>query len=351
MDIARLLARPINAFLILATGIFAHLSLRGDTQSDYFSNPQPYSVDELSQELKKKTLDMCWNFGQDSHFRFISGNDETYFEVYLGNLPEMYSDFIARVKHQFIVSENSTRLVFSYKLKNDGSEEFNGPESSQQKGHPDEYSYIVADRRIIDNASPERMSQDELTAVVRDKKVLFYSGAGLSLASNVPAMNELNELLGLEVSERFLFSLEGALDNPREFASKIRKFHEASLFSTPTKAHFALKDLSVFKNIRIVTENLDALHETSGIYPYRVDPDHLRNEVGGQALAQFDYIICVGLSYDDRGFLGWYKQHNPQGKIIAIDLNQPSYLGDEDFLVRGDIQEILPAVHQTLMPK
>ena len=56
----------------------------------------------------------------------------------------------------------------------------------------------------------------------------------------------------------------------------------------------------------------------------------------------------MGLSYDDRGFLGWYKQQNPQGKIIAIELNQPSYLGDEDFLAIGDIQEIVPAIQKEI---
>lgn len=86
------------------------------------------------------------------------------------------------------------------------------------------------------------------------------------------------------------------------------------------------------------------LHEASGIFPYRVDPNHLRHEIDGKTFSFFDYIICAGLSYDDRGFLGWYKEKHPQGKIIAIDLRQPYYLGDEDLWISGDIQEILPAV-------
>ena len=178
--------------------------------------------------------------------------------------------------------------------------------------------------------------------------MLFYTGAGLSRASAVPAMDELNELLGFD-EKNFLFSLESALENPKAFATKIQEFHQACLFSPPTPAHLALRDLAVFKNIRILTENLDSLHEASGIYPYRIDPHHLR-EIGGSSLAPFDYIICVGLSYDDRGFLGWYKQQNPQGKIIAIDLNQPSYLGNEDFLVIADIQEIIPALQNEIVP-
>jgi NAD-dependent SIR2 family protein deacetylase len=100
--------------------------------------------------------------------------------------------------------------------------------------------------------------------------------------------------------------------------------------------------------MRLITENLDCLHEASGVYPYRIDAKHLRDEVGSDSLIPFDYIICVGLSYDDRGFLGWYKKHNPQGKIIAIDLQQPSYIGNEDFLFLGDIQEVVPAIWKNL---
>lgn len=50
------------------------------------------------------------------------------------------------------------------------------------------------------------------------------------------------------------------------------------------------------------------------------------------------------MSHDDRGFLSWYKRHHPNGKIIAIDLGNPSYLGDEDFLIREDLQSLLPSL-------
>ena len=57
-------------------------------------------------------------------------------------------------------------------------------------------------------------------------------------------------------------------------------------------------------------------------------------------------MICIALSYDDRGFLGWYKENNPHGTIVAIDLVKPSYLGNEDFLLQGNCQKILPALQE-----
>ena len=142
--------------------------------------------------------------------------------------------------------------------------------------------------------------------------------------------------------------MEKAIESPREFAERIKTFHEACLYSRPTPAHFALRELSLFNNTRLVTENLDCLHEASGIFPYRIEAKHLREEIVAKSLAQFDYIICVGLSFDDRGFLGWYKEQNPQGKIIAIDLFQPSYLGDEDYWLIGDLQTLIPNIRNTI---
>lgn len=340
---------PNTTFFLIAA-IFTGLlfPLNGEVQSNYFSTAKICSTEKLNEELKKKTLGMCWNFGADSYFRFESKNGEVYFEICLGPLPELYRDFITRFQDQFI-KNSSEKFLFSYRLKEDGSEEFHRFSDSPHV-HPDDYSYLIAKRRVFDDAYPQQMSRAAFEEVIKTKSILFYTGAGLSRASNVPTMDQLYQLLGLEMGERFLFSLEKALIKPREFASNILIFHNACIYSPPTAAHIALKNISLFKNCRIITENLDALHEASGISPYRVDPNHLRNEIDEKTLSFFDYIICIGLSHDDRGFLGWYKEKYPQGKIIAIDLQQPSYLGDEDFLISGDVQEILPAVLLGLFP-
>lgn len=320
-----------------------------ETQSNYFSNPILYSNEKLVEELKEKTLDMCWNFGSDCHFRFVTGGNEVYFELFLGPLPGFYNDYLARIKNKFIELTETKQLAFSYKIRIDGSEESNVLRATQKNTHSDDYSYIVSDRRVIENANPQFLSQKTLETIIRNNNILFYTGAGISRASDVPAMRELYEQLGLEEGERFLFSLENALNNPKVFASKIFIFHRACLFSPPTEAHLALKELAIFKNIRIITENLDCLHERTGVYPYRINAKELRDEIGGASLLHFDYIICIGLSFDDKGFLGWYKEQNPNGKIIAIDLKQPSYLGDEDFLLSGNFQEILPSIQKNIL--
>lgn len=336
-----------HRIVFLIVGILAPLYLKAEAPFNSLFMTKTCSLEEMNQSLKEKKLDMCWNFGPDSYFRFVTGNDEVYFEVVIGTLPPGYDEFLTRFQDKFIQTE--TKRTFSYQLKRDGSEVFHLPVNTKQV-KPENYSYIVTERRIFENAHPQPLTEAELTDLIKNKNVLFYTGAGLSVCSGIPAMADLQESLGLEASKKFLFSLEKALVHPREFASKILTFHYACLISPPTPAHRALKELATLKKTRILTENLDILHESSGISPYRIDPHQLRQETDETTFHPFDYLICVGLSYDDRGFLGWYKEKNPQGKIIAVDLKQPSYLGDEDFLVTGDIQKILPALQQALVP-
>ena len=204
-------------------------------------------------------------------------------------------------------------------------------------GDGDCTEYTVAKRRVFEEAAPKKIRQDDLEKVLREGNVLFYTGAGISKASNVPYMDELISLLGIEED-----SVEEAIQNPEEFVKRISQFHLAALYCPPTKAHLALKELARLKNVAILTENLDGLHEASGVFPYRIDPMDLKKE--GSSLGSFEYVICLGLSHDDRGFLGYFKELNPEGKIIAIDLHKPSYLGYEDYLLVGDVQVVIPAL-------
>lgn len=82
------------------------------------------------------------------------------------------------------------------------------------------------------------------------------------------------------------------------------------------------------------------MHEVSGIRPYRINAEELRREISQEEVCAIDWIICVGLSFDDRGFLGWYKHLHPNGKILAVDIGRPSYLGAEDYLLQVDLQEV-----------
>jgi NAD-dependent deacetylase len=202
-------------------------------------------------------------------------------------------------------------------------------------------SYTAFERRAFKDAHPLEMTIEQLAQLCKTSNVIFYTGAGISAGSQVPMMAQLMKGLDLEEGEHFIDSLRKVVQDPEKAAAYLRHFHKACILHPPTPAHKALAELA---SGQIVTENVDYLHEWTGIKPYRIEGDRLRCEIDPKTASSIDAIICVGLSVDDKGFLGWYKHHHPQGKIIAIDLKQPTYLGDEDYFLCGDLQEIIPSL-------
>ena len=112
--------------------------------------------------------------------------------------------------------------------------------------------------------------------------------------------------------------------------------------------HRALKEIALRTNSQIVTENFDHLHERSGIKALRTEDIDLTAEIDPSSFAELDAFCCICLSYDDRGLLAWYKKHNPKGKLIALNLRQPSYIGAKDMFIRGNVHELLRELNEAL---
>lgn len=321
-----------------------------ESKTNFFSNPDVLTTSEVLEQLDSKSLDMCWQFGENDFFHFITKKNEVYFEILFDRIPSSYEKW---AQNLFILDteclEGREHYIFSCESKMDGQCIINQPHKQEKVLGSNNSIYLVDERRIFEKSSPQTITANDIASIICKYNVIFYTGAGISVASGVPSMNQLNDLLGLKEKEEFIESLKYIVRQPAKFVEKVSQFHNACFFSPPTEAHKALKQLATFKNTKIVTENLDCLHEYTGILPYRINADQLREEVGGYQLSQIDYIICVGLSYDDRGFLGWYKRNNPKGKIISIDLGNPSYLGDEDFIIKEDLQCLIPTLANKIL--
>lgn len=201
--------------------------------------------------------------------------------------------------------------------------------------------YIDTARFFIDQKSPQLLSIQEAAQRICARKVMFYTGAGISLASGVDDMNRLMKGLGIDSESFNTQYLNYLKEHEQETLSYFAHFCNRAFTANPTKAHYAITSLAQHMNAQIITENFDFLQQRCGVMPYCITADSLRNNVSSQDLQAVDVVVCIGLSHDDRGFLGWYKRHNPQGIIIAFDMGMPRYLGAEDFLVQGDAQETL----------
>lgn len=196
---------------------------------------------------------------------------------------------------------------------------------------------------------PQKMEVGYLAEVLKRKKVLFYTGAGISMASGVHNMDQLKKMLGIKTSEKLDNLLKKAVTNPQSVIDSWEEFTRAAFESPATPAHQSLGRLAQKTESQIFTENVDHLQERAGVKAIHVTGPWLKETIHPEWLKDIDAVITVGLSYDDRGFLGWYKEHNPNGKIVAINVNQPSYLGSEDYFLEGDCQKVIPEMEAELI--
>lgn len=200
----------------------------------------------------------------------------------------------------------------------------------------------------IEMPKPAEITPDNLVEYLKSKRILFYTGAGVSKESGVHDMEELKTMLQIDQSQACDGFLKIAANDPKKAAALWEQFTHVAHNNQPTPAHIAMAEIAKQLQCKIFTENVDALHEKTGIQALRPTGDWLKEHIQKEWLRDIDIVITAGLSTDDRGFLAWYKQNNPNGKILAINLEKPRYLGDEDFLLKGDAQEILPAIEKRL---
>lgn len=198
---------------------------------------------------------------------------------------------------------------------------------------------------------PEELNIKQLVESLKDKKILFYTGAGISIAGGVHGMDQLYEALGIDMSKKIDSLIQRAVNNPQDVVKSWKEFTTAAFENPATPAHKSLGRLAKKLKSQIFTENIDHLQEKAGVKAIHLTGPWLKENVRPEWLKDIDVVITIGLSYDDKGFLRWYKENNPKGKIIAINLNQPSYLGNEDFILKGDCQKVVPEIEKEFAEK
>ena len=180
--------------------------------------------------------------------------------------------------------------------------------------------------------------------MITHKKSFFYTGAGIS-AGHVPTILKLKELLGFHESSKF--NIQKVIDVPDVVAQGFGQFCKNCMYAEPTAAHFALSKIAQYLSCAVITENFDLLHQRTYTEPLHTCCRRLHH-LKIEDVQAVDYIVCIGLSSDDRGLLGFCKKHNPDLKIISIDFEVPSYLSENDYFLQGDAQIVLPLLARGL---
>ena len=198
---------------------------------------------------------------------------------------------------------------------------------------------------VVSKGTPTRMSFEKLNSIIKTKKIIFYTGAGIS-AEAVPTMNILMTRLGiaknLENDNKLQKYISEIMYNSAKYTEILRDFWERCESASPTKAHILLAECAKKFDHLIVTKNVDQLHQHSGIQPMVLsgNDNYSGDEKMISLIKTSDYIITVGLNSDESGFLKFYKTHNPNGKIISVNLVLTNYLSNDDFYVEGNVQKI-----------
>ncbi len=313
-------------FLLFLTAIFGPLS------AQLIQPPAILSQKEI--EAIPKSASLTWDKKRGA-FHFETKDNEVVFEIFFPQeLPDQLTD---SEKQLFKKTEEGFFYSFHY------------PSGSVNKAACNHakwaHSSTLTEPRAFADAKPFRLiSLGRMIRLLKNKKTIFYTGAGISKAAGIPTMCELDTLLGFEKEKDFETWVRKAVHNPRGLSQRITSFHHNCFSSEPTKAHQALSELANLKKIKIFTENLDHLHQKTGF-----DVIAVTSELKGlEMLKDIDFVVCLGLSRDNRGFLAKFKEYNPAGRIIAIDLKQPNYLGSEDVWYEADLQEAVPQLLSSL---
>lgn len=228
----------------------------------------------------------------------------------------------------------------------------------------------IADSLTIDSAA-------EVIAAA-DNGLVFYTGAGISHAGKRPVMHhqELEKRLGFvdedsesgatnakQTNADFVKTFTAAAGKRQEVAETYTHFLESIFEDASTPAHVSIAGIIKHfgRRPRLLTSNFDCKHEAmpSSLQAVKIPagwwhPEKSTNK-GTQAREVVEQLgrqplrllVTCGVGDDTRGVLRYLKQAQPDLKLLAVSQNQPEsipYLGQADYCVTGDAQQVLPAI-------
>lgn len=185
---------------------------------------------------------------------------------------------------------------------------------------------------------PKSINVNKLAELLVDKKVLMFTGAGISVSSGVPDMLQLEQLIHEAFNPIKDYLTELIEEKSEKRLNKAIKIHGSFVNSEPSISHLRIADLFHLYGFDLITGNLDGIHEKTGITPkYYTEENHVVDNLRG-----YDLLLTIGLG--DKGNIiltEKYRNANPLGKVIAINKERPQYLGSNDYIITGDCNEIL----------
>ena len=227
-------------------------------------------------------------------------------------------------------------------------------------------------------------------AINESKNIVFFSGAGMSTASGIPDFRSATGLYKNCYRAEEMLSHHFYISNPEEF---YEFYKEKMLYpeAKPNDAHSFIARLQETKNVSVVTQNIDGLHQKAGskivyelhgsvlrnycprcnafydlnyivntdgvpkcqkcgeivkpdvvLYEEGLDEETIENAV--RAIASADLLVVCGTSlnvYPAAGFIRYFR-----GKCLAIvNRDATTYDGSCDIVIHDDLVKTFNQLH------
>lgn len=215
--------------------------------------------------------------------------------------------------------------------------------------------------RII-NIEPEKIKKLSVEALsnlirgIKGNEMIIYTGAGISMGGESPVwgMDEMSRRFGWDKVGTFeKYFTDPEEYNPNDLLQNSIRFRDLLIADVSTETHIAIAQIArKYRGCLVMTENLDFKHKAKGS---RYPAMHLGSENFEDLISKATgrkILMTAGLSHDDRSLIRYLKEVNPDMVIVAFVLSEdtvPDYLGEEDFVVFGDVQETLPKLSEGLL--
>nr|WP_167630006.1 NAD-dependent protein deacylase [Listeria valentina] len=200
------------------------------------------------------------------------------------------------------------------------------------------------------------------TAVRAANRIIFLTGAGVSVPSGIPDYRSKNGLYAGKHNPEYLLS-EACLANEPDvfyqFVTQNMYYPDAK----PNPIHFKMAEIGETKPVTVITQNIDGLHEAAGsksvvdfhgslyhcycmkcgqtvpvgtylesdihqncggrirpdvvLYGEGIDPDAIEQAI--QALQNADLVVIAGTSFKVSPFCNLIDYRNPEASVFAVN--------------------------------
>lgn len=138
------------------------------SKANFFSNPDVLTTSEVLEELDSKSLDMCWQFGENDFFRFITKKNEVYFEILFERIPSSYEKWaqdLFILQTECLEGEEKEHYIFCCESKSYGQSIINQPRKEEKVYGSNNFTYLVDERRIFEKSSPKFIEADDIASI------------------------------------------------------------------------------------------------------------------------------------------------------------------------------------------